>query len=108
MRVFPARDNSIMASRITFVPTGSRPLMGSSRIRISGSCRRVWMNWTFCCMPFESSFAFFLCQPSKPSFSSHGIMRRFDSAGLIPLSSAMNTSNSSTIIFWYRPRSSGM
>ena len=54
---------------------GSRPENGSSRIRISGSCTIVAMNWTFCCIPLESSSTFLLSHGRSSILSSQSPIR---------------------------------
>ena len=50
---------------------GSSPLKGSSRITRSGPCMTVVMNWTFCCMPLESSSTFLPYHAAPSKRSSH-------------------------------------
>ena len=94
--VVPLRRRSSITSRITSMPTGSSPLIGSSMNSTSGSCSTVAMNCAFCCMPFESSFVFFLRQSASPSRSSQGPSRFSASLRPIPLIAAMKTSCSSS------------
>ena len=93
--VAPLRRRSSIVSRITSMPTGSSPLVGSSMISTSGSWSTVAMNCAFCCMPFDSSFVFFLRHSARPMRSSQGPSRRWASARPTPLIAARKTSCSS-------------
>ncbi len=98
-------STTISFSRSTF--SGSRPENGSSRISSSGRCSTVLMNWTFCCIPRDSSSTFLSAQPPSPSRSSQRLARSTAVPLGVPLSSARKTRVSLTFIFVYRPRSSG-
>ena len=78
------------------MPTGSRPLIGSSTISTSGWCSTVAMNCAFCCMPFDSSLVLRLRQSASESRSSQGPMRSRAAAPGTPLIAAMKSSCSSS------------
>src|ERR1035441_6179653 len=58
--VLPAFFISSSTSFSMTALAGSSPAKGSSMRMRSGSCSRAAMNWTFCCIPLESSSTF-LC-----------------------------------------------
>ena len=96
-----------MISRRTFWLIGSRPLNGSSRITISGRCRTVAMNWSFCCIPFDSSSTFESRHSASSNRSSQWSISGRLCDGDTPFSSARNVRSRLTVIRRYTPRSSG-
>ena len=77
-----------MISRSMSWFTGSRPENGSSRITRSGSLITVTTNWSFWCMPRESSSTFLPACSARSTRSSHSGTRCAELAGGHPLERA--------------------
>ncbi|MNJ52212.1 hypothetical protein D3C77_475360 [compost metagenome] len=55
--VTPSEDNDFSNSRTATIPAGSKALVGSSNINISGLWISAFANPSFCALPNDKSFA---------------------------------------------------